>query len=153
MNYYDRNVDSEGSTYSPEDQSNEAYVARTLEQKWACKFNPYSKYNEIDWWIEKNKQVMALAELKCTSKANIDYAMLNCRKYLNLLNVSRAGNVPGLFLFLTPDKSIRCIDICKEEGFELIIVGGFLKSNNDREPVFKIPFERMQLVHGLSTDV
>lgn len=153
--YYDRqttHLDGSPGWKSEEDQRNERLVAKVLEGYWQCKLHSYGKYAPVDWWAERDGSIVGFLELKCTpqSSTDRDYAILNQRKWLNLLNAQTCGP-PSIFVAKFSD-AIFWMPVNKVDPSTLKIGGckRIVKSRNDIEPLFEVPLSRMKMVNWRS---
>ena len=145
--YYARNPKFGESNCKGVDMHNEKRVEHILSKKWNVIFHKYSHYDNIDWWIEKDRKTVAVAELK-TAFAHKGYAYLNLRKYLNLKWASDFLNIPALIIFQFKTGEIYWENVNKLEGQTVILGSKIMKSNNDIEPGVSIPVENLKKIKG-----
>jgi len=143
--YYSRNP-SFGETNTTEaDKSNEKRIESILSKKWSVIFHKYAHYDNIDWWLERDNKMVAVAELK-TAFRESSYAYLNLRKYLNLKWSRYFLQLPALIIFQFKDGGIYYDDIDNIEGKPMILGSKIMKSYNDIEPGVSIPVGSLRKV-------
>ena len=128
--------------HNENDQLNENRVKNILWETQSIQLHQYAKYSPIDYWMEKNGQVIGMAELKTSFLENNQWAYLNVRKYTNLLVAASGFNCKAYFINQRLDGSIYIIDLDKVQGKTIIVDRG-LKGKNEREPVKSIHINTM----------
>ena len=128
--------------HNENDQLNEDRVRDILWETQSIKLHQYAKYSPIDFWMEKDGQVMGMAELKTSFKPNDQFAYLNVRKYTNLQLASAGFNCKGYFISQRLNGQIYICDVNKLVGNVFIVDRG-LKGKNEREPVKAININTM----------
>ena len=143
--YYERNPKFGESNTTNVDKHNEQRVENILSTKWNVLFHKYAHYDNIDWWLERGRKTVAVAELK-TAFAHKGFAYLNLRKYLNLKWANEFLKVPAIIIFQFKSGDIYWKDINKIEGNSVILGSKIMKSRNDIEPGISIPVETLNKV-------
>lgn len=154
--FYERKPD--GTSYkTAEDERNEKEAAKDLAEYFSqrgdgeCEFHPFAKYDPLDWWVERNKHMVGVAELKCRSHASTTHGTvwLAVRKWLAMRLAECGFGVKAIFavrftdgLFYIP---LYDVDASKH------IWGGCGKnravnSQNTTEPMIEVPVADMRLV-------
>ena len=127
--YYERNPKFGESNTTNVDKHNEQRVENILSTKWNVLFHKYAHYDNIDWWLERGRKTVAVAELK-TAFAHKGFAYLNLRKYLNLKWANEFLKVPAIIIFQFKSGDIYWKDINKIEGNSVILGSKIMKSRN-----------------------
>ena len=126
--YYDRtagSIEAPGETpafATKQDLSNQSEVARLIEARWDCKVHSFGHWSPIDWWIERNGEVAALAELKSRSheSTKFDSVFLNVRKWIALQMGSVGLKAPSLYVVKFTD-TVKWIDVCEVDASKMEI--------------------------------
>lgn len=149
--YYDRNPLSGGSNTTVADRDNEKRVEKILSRVWKCTFHKYAHYDNIDWWLERDNKMVAVAELKTAFRTS-KYAYLNLRKYLNLKWSKYFLQLPAIIIFQFRDGNIYYDDIDNIEGKSVMLGSKMLKSYNDIEPGVSIPVDSLNKIKTEKTE-
>jgi len=132
---------------TPATTAAEAEIAKVLEMAWGVTAHRYATFDSIDWWIERDRRCVAVAEMKDRSHVFGKYptTYLSFRKWLALVLASLTGPVP-LFVVRFKD-GIYWVDANRVDPRGALIVGGRtdrVGNPNDIEPLIEVPNDIMQ---------
>lgn len=144
MSYYDRQttyLDGIPTWKNQEDEANEQEVARLAEDKWDCHLHSYGRMSPLDWWAERDHQIVGFLELKSHPYESTRYpeAWLNQRKWLAMSLAMMSG--PPAILIVKWTDCVKWIHLGDIDPTRLKVAGTtrVVKSRNDREPIIHIP--------------
>lgn len=134
----------------PADIENQTEVANLLGGYWHCTPRHFGRWAPIDWYLERDGKVKALAELKCRTHPSTEHATvwINVRKWLALMMASQGMGVPSFFIAKFTD-TILWIRVAEIDARNFIIGGcrKAVKTETDRrEPLIDIPIKDMQVL-------
>ena len=128
--------------HNSNDDYNEKRVIQHFWDSQKVILHPYATYSPIDYWMEKNKKVVGIAELKTSFIKDSTVAYLNFRKFVTLVEASLGLRTKGYFITQRVDGSIYIKDVTKLQG-DIKIVDRGLNSPNEKEPVLCVPLDSM----------
>ena len=132
------------------DLDNERTIQKLLEDKWACTLHPLPHLYHVDFYAERDNNLVAWIEVKQRNIDSTKYptVFLNReKKFLHLKKLSFAQ--PAFFVVRWADQVTRFIEINKVRE-EWLSYGGendrWGAGRNDYEYLYEIPINEMELV-------
>jgi hypothetical protein len=135
----------QGIKHNKADQINEDRVAKIMKDMYGIEMHQYAKLSPIDYWMEKDKKVWGVAELKTSTMQSKGYALLNMRKYVALQYVGAGFGCSAYFINQGIEGGVHICKVSDLKG-ETIIVDRGLQGKNEREPVMKIYLDDMYCI-------
>lgn len=133
-----------------DDLANESEIQRYLEERWNCVLHPLPHLYHVDFFAERDNQLVAWVEVKRRSNASTTYptVFLNRdKKFIHLKGLSFAQ--PAFFVVRWADGVTRFIEVNKVRD-EWLGFGGerdrWGVGRDDFEAVFEIPVDEMEVV-------
>lgn len=150
MSYYERctttNVDGTPIFKTDEDERSEAEVAAIASEVWNCQFHAFGRLSPVDWWVERDGRLVAVAELKTRTHDHRRYptVFLNLRKWSALTMMSAGTGRPAFFVVRFTD-GIYWVNVAQIDASKVIIGGckKFVKARSDIEPVIEVPVAQL----------
>jgi hypothetical protein len=133
----------------PCDRKNEENARQRLEAAWNCKIHPFGRYNELDWWAERDGKCASVLEYKRRSHSFGDFpdSFIPFHKWLALTLGEYGLRVPAI-LVLEFDDSLRYCLASEIAASRVMIrrTNHSLKLATNVEPVFRIPLDLLHEV-------
>lgn len=133
-----------------EDLANELSLKAYLEEKWTCVLHELPHLYHVDFYAERNNNLVAWVEVKQRSIPHDQYptVFLNFdKKFKHLKGLSFSE--PALFVVRWSDGVTKFIDVANVRE-EWLSYGGendrWGPGQNDYEAVFEIPISEMEVV-------
>jgi len=128
-----------------QDEQNERDVARFLERIWNCNIHKFGKLDPIDWWAERDGEVVAFVELKCRNIRSTKYStvFVTLRKWLDLLRAHMwtVNGVPSLIVVRWTD-CIGYMDVTTlPPGRLSVLRRREHRAEQDTEPAWEVPID------------
>ena len=107
--------DGPAGRYLPADRVNEDRIASQISSAWHCSMRRYPAYSLIDFYAEREGNVVANVEVRCRSHALGAYpsVLLSVPKYLTMHAASIALGVPSLYVWGFADDEVRWVDVTR----------------------------------------
>lgn len=93
---------------SQQDRSHEAQVIARLCSAWKCDAKKMPAAYPMDWSLQKDGSVKALAEIKFRNASYPTY-IVSLRKYSDMLNLHQASGLPCLLVVCWPENGRRVV--------------------------------------------
>lgn len=128
-----------------EDLLNEGTVAEQIEKQWGGKVHKFPMFTPIDFWIEKDRRVVAVAELKTreVTTAAYDTIWLSVAKWLSLTLAATSLQVKALFIVKFIDET-RYVPIGEIDSTRVGIGRNSVRGKETEEPVIHVPVKSMR---------
>ena len=133
------------------DERKEREVADILEQKWDCTLRKFGKLDPIDFWAERDGEVVAFFEIKCRNIPSTQYStvFVTLRKFLDLLRAKEwsQGNSKA-FVVLRWTDVVGYIEVSDlPPGKMSVLRRVHQRAENDTEPAFEVPVSSFTMIH------
>lgn len=136
---------------SPNDERKEREVADILEQAWDCKLHKLGKLDPIDFWAERDGEIVAFFEIKCRNIPSTRYAkvFVSLRKFLDLLRASEWSNgTAKSFIVLRWTDCVGWLDVTNiPPGKFSVLRRNEHRVEQDTEPAFEVPVSMFKMIH------
>ena len=139
-----------GYRATSEDLANEDAIKKFLEQKWGCTLHHLPHLYNVDFYAERNNNLVAWVEVKqrsCTSDKYPTVFLNKGKKYKHLLALAHVAN--AFFVVRWADGVTAYINIFDVRK-DWLTVGGeanrWGEGAHDFEPVFEVPVGEMRLL-------
>lgn len=119
---------------------------KQMEQAWGLSLQPYPYKCPVDWWAERDGELVATVELKTRGHSSTKYptVFLSVQKWAFLQRFALGLGVPSLFVVEFRDamlwQDVLSIDATRHT------IGGFARPRkvNDREPIILVDIAGMR---------
>ena len=132
----------------PKDLANEIQLQADIEKAWDCKLHHLPHLYHVDFFAERNDDLVAWIEVKQRSCSSTQYptVFMNTGKKFRHLN-ALSNTAPAFFIVRWADGVTRYIDVTNVEP-DWLGIGGennrWGQGHHDFEPVFEIPIMFMK---------
>jgi hypothetical protein len=135
-----------------QDGANEKQVIDLLCRSWGCSAAKTPRFYPVDWSLQKEDEVKAMAEIKFRKKSYPTY-IISLHKYVEMCQHAAASGLPYLLVVCWPEglkRIVRYISI-KPDIPKRVIHGGRKDRGDtqDMEPMCEIPMSKFSLVGEL----
>ena len=132
-----------------EDLLNEGTVAEQIERRWGGKVHRFPMFTPVDFWIEKDKRVVAVAELKTRNitMSTYDTIWLSVAKWTAMTLMATGLQIKALFIVKFVDET-RYIPIGEIDTTKVGIGMNNERSKETEEPVIHVPVKSMRVLAG-----
>lgn len=132
------------STY---DVEKERQAAERIARAWGLEFGIWGKKSVVDIWLESNKQMVAVGEIKTAKYATFTYPefVISLKKVAWVEYWSERFDIPAyIFAWYLDDDKIKYIDVKNiDTSRHRVIKRHNFRANNDREPIAAIPVNKL----------
>jgi len=131
---------------SREAERSERETAALLEAAWDCKVHSFARLSALDFYIEKDLDIVAMLELKSRSHPSTQYptVFLALRKWLALMLAGLGAGVSPLFVVRFTD-GVRWINAGEVDPRALRLAGHRNpRTRQDVEPLIDVPIADMR---------
>lgn len=134
-----------------EDERREREVADILEREWNCTLRKFGKLDPIDFWAERDGEVVAFCEVKCRNIPSTQYhtVYVTLRKFLDLLRAKEwSQGTSRAFVVLCWTDAVGYLEVSKLPPGRLSVLRRiYHRAENDTEPAFEVPVSSFTMIH------